>query len=277
MANLQSISDHYRQTGLLEAILAGLTKAGKAPENVTIEDLAPVDEFHVGGREATRSLLDQMNLSDNDTVLDVGCGIGGAARFATATYGCRVIGVDLTDEYVAVGNALCAYVGCDSKVRLETGDVSTTGYDDESFDSAYMLHVGMNIRNKHELAAEIHRLLKPGGFFAIYDLMRVGSGELTFPVPWAESQNTSALTSPAGYREELEIAGFELVSERNRRDFALEFAVRLQAKMLHEDGPPPLGLHLLMGPAAADKYRNMVSSISVNDIAPVEMLARKPG
>ena len=277
MTDRKSVSRNYGQTGLLDAIVAGLATLGKSPESVTVEDLAAVDEFHVGGREATQSLLERLELVESDVVLDIGCGIGGTARFATNTFGCRVVGIDVTEEYVHVGNRLCGYVGCASAVNLEIGDITDSDHADECFDKTVMLHVGMNIRDKDRLAAEAYRLLKPGGLFGVYDLMRVGDGEISFPVPWAEDQSTCALATPARYREALEGAGFEFVHERNRRDFALAFTARMHAKMLDRAGPPPLGLHLLMGTAAPVKYGNMVASIATNDIAPVEMLLRKPG
>ena len=196
MTNPRAVSDNYRQTGLLDAIVAGLAAEGKTPATATVEDLAPVDEFHVGGRDATRALLDQLDIQPEHNVLDIGCGIGGAARFAATTYGCRVTGIDITEEYVDAGNALSAFVGCDASVRLEGGDVMASDHDGASFHKAYMLHVGMNIARKQELAAEVFRLLEPGGAFGIYDLMRVGDGELEFPVPWATSPATSTVSTP---------------------------------------------------------------------------------
>ena len=96
-------------------------------------------------------------------------------------------------------------------------------------------------------------------------------------MPWAPSRDACAIGTLPDYREALANAGFELLGARNRRDFALEFAKRMQTRMQSADGPPPLGLHLMMGPAAPEKYRNMVAGIAANDIAPVELLARKPG
>lgn len=240
-----------------------------------MDDLAAVDEFHVGGREATRALLEQLDIAEDSDVLDIGCGIGGAARFAATEFDCQVICIDLTEEYVNVGNQLCAWTGCDARVTLRVADAEETGLDTEGSDKAYMLHVGMNVRNKDALASEVFRLLRPGGLFGIYDLMRVGDGELRFPLPWATDNGTNSIAQPDSYRRMLETAGFELLSERNRRSFALDVADRMQARLQNHDGPPPLGLHLLMGADATEKYRNMVASLAANDIAPIEIVARK--
>jgi hypothetical protein len=138
-----------------------------------------------------------------------------------------------------------------------------------------MLHVGMNIPDKSGLAAQVARVLKPGRLFGIYDVMRTGPAELTYPVPWASTPDLSALAVPETYKAALQAHGFEIVAERSRREFALEFFRSLRARMAQADGPPPLGLHLVMGPDSATKVGNMLENIEVGTIAPVEIIARR--
>jgi SAM-dependent methyltransferase len=275
MNEVHDVAEHYTHGDLLGAIRLAIGKMGKTPEAIGIEDLAPVDEFHIGGRVATRDFLDQLSLVADDCVLDIGCGIGGASRFAAHTYGCRVTGVDLTDEYVQTGNTLCAWLGMNDRISLRQGTVLALPIADRSVDKAFMLHVGMNIQDKTALAAEVWRTLKPGGMFGIYDVMRMNDESLTFPVPWATVAETSWVASPAEYRHALTAAGFEIFSERNRRDFALDFFEQLRAKMAGTGGPPPLGLHILMGASASAKIQNVIENIARNRVAPVELIARK--
>ena len=82
MSNDKAVSEHYLHGDLLNAIQVSVTKLGKTVDSVTIEDLAPVDEFHVGGRLATKNFLRQFNFSERDHILDVGCGLGGIANIA---------------------------------------------------------------------------------------------------------------------------------------------------------------------------------------------------
>ena len=183
--------------------------------------------------------------------------------------------MDLTPEYVETGRAICQWVGLDDRISLHQGSALSLPFAGSAFDCAYMLHVGMNIDNKVKLCSEIARVLRPGAVFGIYDVMKTGEGELTFPVPWATTAQSSAVAEPAQYRSALEASGFALTAELNRRDFALAFFDELQAKTMAAGGPPPLGLHILMGRNAADKIRNMIANISTGLIAPVEMIARK--
>jgi ubiquinone/menaquinone biosynthesis C-methylase UbiE len=275
MPDINTVATHYGHGTLLGAILDGVQQLGKSPDTVTVEDLGPVDEFHIGGRVATKDFLDQLDIAADDHVLDIGCGLGGASRFATQQYGCRVTGIDLTHEYVKTGEVLCSWVGLDNRITLEQGDATATSYSDGAFDKVYMMHVGMNIANKQALASELRRVMRPGGRLGIYDVMRVGDGDLSFPVPWATTPEESNVWSPDEYKAALEAAGLRVIAERNRSAFALEFFSQLQARAASAGGPPPLGLHILMGDAAAEKVKNMVENVSQNCVAPVELVAER--
>jgi ubiquinone/menaquinone biosynthesis C-methylase UbiE len=269
------VAKHYTHGSLVDAISRGIQAIGKTADTVDIDDLGPVDEFHIGGRIATASFLDQLDIDPGHHVLDVGCGLGGASRFAANKYGCRVTGVDLTQEYVDTGNVICQWLGLDEKINLESEDATQLPHPDETFERAYMLHVGMNIAEKQSLANELYRVIRSGGRLGIYDVMRVGDGELTFPVPWASEPRGSSVDPIEIYKSALKAAGFNILAERNRRDFALEFFAQLKSKAARADGPPPLGLHLLMGSTAAAKIGNMIENISRNVVAPVEIVAEK--
>ena len=219
----EKISTHYRHGSLLAAIQAGLENQGIKPENASVEDLGPVDEFHIGGRTASTHFLDQLEISASQIMLDVGCGLGGSARFAAKTYGAKIAGIDLTPEYIEAGQVLCDWVGLSDRVNLQQGSALSLPYQDASFDGAYMMHVGMNIEDKYALFKEVSRVLKPGTKFGIYDIMKTNEEELVYPVPWATTSETSWLAEPEDYRLALEDNDFVVVGENNRRGFAMEF------------------------------------------------------
>jgi ubiquinone/menaquinone biosynthesis C-methylase UbiE len=275
MLNADRVAAHYSHGGLLRSILDGVHRLGKSADTVGVDDLAPVDEFHIGGRVATELFLDQLGIAADDRVLDVGCGLGGASRFVAEQYGCQVTGIDLTNEYVRTGEIMCAWVGLDDLITLDCGDATATPYPDGAFDTSYMMHVGMNIADKRSLAVELYRVLRPGGRLGIYDVMRVGNGALRFPVPWATNPEESAVSSPGEYRDSLEAAGFRVIAEHDRSAFALEFFSNLQASANGAESSP-LGLHVLMGESAAEKVRNMIENVSNRRVAPFEIIVERP-
>lgn len=276
MADNNSVANHYTHGNLLDAIRAGVERLGKSNTTVTVEDLGPVEEFHIGGRIASESFLDQLQIASTDYVLDVGCGLGGVSRFVAHRYGSRVRGIDLTAEYIETGQELSRWVKLDHLITLEQGSATAMPYADATFDKAYMMHVGMNIADKFLLMKELYRVLKPGASLGIYDIMRTGEGDLTFPVPWASAAETSLLASPEQYKQAISDVGFQLLAERNRREFALEFFARLQASVAAAGGPPALGLHVLIGESAPLKFKNMIEGINQSAIAPVELIVEKP-
>lgn len=276
MPDNESVAGHYTHGTLLDAIRQGIERLGKTEATVTLEDLGPVEEFHIGGRQASSDFLDQLQLEPSDLVLDVGCGLGGVARFAASRYGSQINGVDLTEEFVQTGQAMNVWLGLQSRISLEQGSATAMTCASETFDKAYMMHVGMNIADKARLMSELFRVLKPGGSLGIFDIMRTSEGELTFPVPWASDASGSAVSSPAEYKRALQDAGFDILAERNRHEFALQFFSQLQANNAAAGGPPPLGLHIVMGPDAAIKVANMVENVGAGRIAPIELIAAKP-
>ncbi|WP_353645150.1 class I SAM-dependent methyltransferase [Mesorhizobium sp. WSM2239] len=270
----QEVVQHWTHGSLEEAIRSGLIASGHSLDRLQPDDLAPVDEFHMGGREATVHLAEKIDLKAGTTVLDIGSGIGGPARFLADRYGCRVVGIDVTPEYVKVAESLTGMVGLAGQVAFKVASATALPFDAESFDAALLIHVAMNIADKEKLCAEVARVLRIGGVFGVYEVMRTSDGDLSYPVPWAETAALSFLATPATFRQALERGGFVVVAEDDRRDFALDFFRRIRTRMI-ESGPPPLGIHLHMGPTASEKIANMIENLERGAIAPVEMICRR--
>ena len=273
----QSIARHYTHGALETAILDALKNAGKDPDKLSHGDLAAVDEFHIGGRQATTDLAAQIDLPRGARVLDVGCGIGGPARFFASERGWRIDGIDLTEEYVAVAERLTRRVGLGDLVSYRQAGATTLPFRDATFDGAYMLHVGMNIADKKSVFAEVRRVLKPGGVFAIYDVMRDNDDVFVYPVPWSSEPATNAIETAATYKALLTGAGFTTVKERSRRDFAIEFFRQMRERMAESQakgGPPPPGLPILMGSTAPQKVANMTALLQRGTISPTEIISR---
>jgi ubiquinone/menaquinone biosynthesis C-methylase UbiE len=275
MANLDTlVVKYYGSGGIMKKIEAGLNLAGKDVNSLKVDDLAPIDEFHTRGRESTREVADLAKLKASDLVLDVGCGLGGTARYLAERYKCNVVGIDLTEEYISVGKKLTELVGLSDRVELRHGSALEIPYEDERFDNVWTEHVQMNIVNKKRFYSEIARVLKPGGRLLFHDIFR-GIGDSPFyPTPWAEDESISALATETEARLIIEQVGLEIDQWIVKVQESIEFFKRVSAKIAAK-GPPPIGLHLLMGDNAKDKLQNYIRNLSENRVSVVLGMAHK--
>lgn len=270
----EAIQAHYTRSGLGDVILGALEKAGKDLARLTPQDLAPVDEFHIRGRAATLELAKAAGLDANKRVLDVGSGIGGTSRCLAKEFGCRVSGIDLTAEYCHVAAMLTAKIGLANLVDFRQGDATRMPFEDGSFDVVWTEHVAMNIADKPRLYREMHRVLKPGGTLAIYDILAGPAGPVLFPVPWARTPETSFLVSPEELRKLLQEAGFQVAEWSDTTDAARAWFVAV-AEKIRKEGLPPLGFHLLVGADFAAMAQNQRLNLEQGRIALAQVVARK--
>ncbi|MHC4937449.1 MAG: methyltransferase domain-containing protein [Planctomycetota bacterium] len=265
-----NIEGHYARTDLGETILEALAVDGKRIERLTMEDLAPVDEFHIRGREATLELAGLAAPEEHERVLDVGSGLGGSARHLASNYGCAVTGIDLTADYCEVASMLSELVGLGDRTSFRQASALAMPFEDGSFDCAWTEHVQMNIADKRAFYGEIARVLRPGGRLVFHDVFGGRAGAPHFPVPWAESPELSALIEPEELRATLEETGYEIVEWR---DLTQEAAAWFDA-MATRRQRPRTGIALLMGATAPEKLANMRRNLTEGRISVVLGMVR---
>lgn len=264
---MDAIARHYGRSGLLEAILAALAAQGKDPARLTPDDLAAVDEFHLRGREATAELAALADASAEWRVADLGAGLGGSSRFLASRFGCWVEGVDLTPAYCEAARELSRRSGLDALNRFHCASVTATPFDDASFDLAWTQHVQMNVADKAGFYRETRRILKTGGRFVFHDILAGPGGEPYYPAHWAEEPEMSFLIGPSALRELLEASGFRVLEWRDTTAVSRSWFLERMAKAREAGGPPPLGLHLLLGETAPEKFSNLARNLSEDRVA----------
>jgi SAM-dependent methyltransferase len=203
-------SDHWGRDGLGQAILDALAAAGKDLDALTIDDLAPMDHFHGGGKESTVRLAKLANLTPGLRVLDVGGGFGGPARTLAVEFGCNVTVIDLTESYVQTARELTTRLGLTRQVTHQVGNALELPFDDGQFDVVWTQNSGMNIADKESLYAGMHRVLRPGGLLALGEPMAGPSQPPMFPLMWAVDATTNFLRTPGEMRALIEATGFEM-------------------------------------------------------------------
>ncbi|HEX6017269.1 MAG TPA: methyltransferase domain-containing protein [Burkholderiaceae bacterium] len=270
-----TIVAHYSHGDLLDRLADALRDDGVDPARPTLEQLAPYDQFHGRGLEATEEVGSLMPVNAPDRLLDVGSGIGGPARWFARRFGCRVTGVDLTPEFCAVAQELSRRTGMASTVEFQVGDALALPFGDAAFDGAYSMNVSMNIADKAALYREIHRVLSPGGWLLLSEVARGTGPEPDYPTPWAATAATSFLATPQQTRDGLVAAGFEVLRLDSTREQALAFAARSRAAVDRGEKPPHRAVMLMHGDVAGPAMRNSGRALAEGRVEPIEVLARK--
>jgi sarcosine/dimethylglycine N-methyltransferase len=276
MAAANPVAQHYGTAGIAERALAALRAVNGPDAPITPDTLAPIDHFHGRGVLATEELARRLDAQPGEHLLDIGCGIGGPARWIAAHYRVHVTGVDLTPEFCDAARALIAACGLDGRVTILEGSALDLPVPDAAFDRAYSQNVIMNIADKPRFYREAFRALKPGGLLALSNVCAGPAGPPYFPVPWAATPDTSFLATPEATRADLAAAGFAIVSCHDTSDGLRQGQLRERERMEH-DGTPPLGIHLILGDRIREMRLNSVRSSIDNRTRTIEALVRKPG
>jgi sarcosine/dimethylglycine N-methyltransferase len=250
--DLDGVREHYRATGLTERLKTALMALGPEDRRLTPEQLGVLDQFHTRGLAATAELAKLTGISADMSVLDVGSGVGGPARFLAATYGCRVTGIDLSEPFVDAARYLPGRTGQGGQVSFQTASALELPFDGGRFDVVLLQHVAMNISDRARLYREIRRVLKSGGGFATFDVV-LSSGNPHYPVPWARSPATSFLLTAAATREAIEPAGFRALAWQDDSEAAKAWFAQLRASA----PPPSPNLGVVMGPDFAQLAANL--------------------
>lgn len=272
-----NVANHYSRGDLLLRLNAALVNDGVDPTCPQIDTLAPYDQFHGRGMEATQEIAAMLKVAPTDHLLDVGSGIGGPARYMAHRFGCQVTGIDLTAEFYEVACHLTRLLAMESKVNFELGNALAMPFSDATFDGAYSMNVSMNIADKAALYREIQRVLKPGGWLMLSEIAKGPGAPLDYPTAWAATANTSFLSTPEETRHGLEAAGFNVVHVRETAEAVKAYGARSRAMVERGEKPPHRAVQLIHGEIAPIAMRN--SSVGVNEgrVVPVEILSRKRG
>jgi len=275
MNTQQEISTHYGRVDLLARLNAALMEDGVDPAHPSIEALAPYDQFHGRGLEATIEIAELIQADVSNHILDVGSGIGGPARYFANRFGCRVTGIDLTPQFCDVARHLTRLLDLEDRVRFEVGDALAMLFPDGGFDGAYSMNVSMNIADKDAFYREIRRVLKPGAWLVLSEIAKGDGGDLDYPTPWASSERASFLSTPEETRRGLLEAGFDVIRLHSTLEKARAYGARARAMVERGEKPPHRAVTLIHGEIATQAMANTARGLSEGRIVPIEVLGRK--
>lgn len=272
-----AIDAHYGKTDDLEnRILTALTAMGKDIDALTFTDLAPVDQFHTGGIDASRHLARLADMAPGASVIDIGGGLGGPARLLAAEFGATVTVLDLTEAFVSTGAALTTRLGMADSVTFLHGNALAMPFPDATFDLAWTQHATMNIDDKEHLYAEAFRVLKPGARLSFHEIMAGDGGPPHYPAPWASDPSISFLRRPQDIRSLLARLGFVEAVWNDVTIESLTWFQVMNQRAAAAAGPPPFGLGLVLGPDFAQRFASAGRNLAEHRLSVIQAVFDRP-
>lgn len=275
MKDIKHIHSYYSPNDLYNKIIEGLHVLGKDLSAITLDDLQPVDEFHIRGDKATKELIRLSGFTPDMHILDVGCGIGGSTRRLSQETGCAVTGIDLSDEYIDAAQRLTQLLNMQERVKFHACSALDLPFDDNTFDGVWSLQMNMNVEDKLAWLTETCRVLKPGGRAVLYEVCGSKNALQYFPVPWAQDSSMSFLVPPESFRDAILAAGFEINVWHDKTDLAKK-AFADVAEPQGEPNLPVLGVYLLVGDDIGTKAYNLHRNLDADCVSLIEAVAVKP-
>jgi len=272
---MKHIHSYYSPNDLYNKIIEGLNKLGKDLSKITLDDLQPVDEFHIRGDAATKELIKLSAFTPDMHILDVGCGIGGSTRRLAHETGCCVTGIDLSDEYIDTAQRLTQLLNMQERVKFHATSALALPFDDNSFDGVWSLQMNMNVEDKLSWLKETYRVLKPGGRAVLYEVCGRKNSPLYFPVPWAQDSSMSFLVPPESFRAVITAAGFDITVWNDKTDLAQK-AFANAKEPVGKPNLPVLGVYLLVGDDIQTKAYNLHRNLDEERVSLIETVAVKP-
>ena len=274
MISKSDIENFWTRGDVFSRVHQAMSETGLINKKLEIEELFPIDQYHARGIAATVDLGKRMPISKNQKIIDIGCGLGGPARYYAKEFKCFITGIDITPSFIEIGNEFNRLTSMSDNVELLVGNGEVLNFENETFDGAYSQHVTMNISNREKFFSEAFRVLKKDSFFAFTEHGLGPEGNPIFPLPWANSLEMSFLLPPQKTISILKDTGFsdiKIIETAEKYISGYEKLIKLKS----ENKKPVLGIHVIGGDSMNERSKNSMESIKENRTLPFEIVCKK--
>lgn len=176
--------------------------------SVDLEYLDRWQHLHYLGKEAVALMASRLDLNENSNVLDIGCGVGGAARYLAQNFSCNITGIDVQAALLKISQDINQTLELDKKITLVNGDALHEKFDGQRFDVWFCILVLVHLKHRKELLSHVKSLLKPQGKFYLEDFI-VKSELSRNQRKLLEQIACPMMTTKAEFVEELRHCGYQ--------------------------------------------------------------------
>jgi len=222
-----------------------MTQAYGEPFLKVMDIIDRKDFYGVMAEEAIDYLASKLNLSPDSYILELCAGIGGPLRFLARKYGCKAVGIEISELSYRTALERTRKAGLEDRVSFICGNALDIPFPESTFTHVFGCDAWSYFPDKTELYRGAYRVLRPGGIIAFYDLAKETEGERV-PSHWEAIFGSYYPETLARHEDLLRQVGFSILEYEDTTELAsreslkfLKVLIKKREEIIREVGPDP--------------------------------------